>query len=186
MKETISLEYFTKEDFSQLIDWVNNEELLTNWTGSMFSFPLTEEKLAWYVDGTNDKNTSDALVYKAVDNTTGKAVGHISLGSISRKNSAARISRVLVGDTCEKGKGICQQMIRAILKIGFEELQLHRISLGVYDFNHSAIRCYVKCGFVVEGTSRDVLKKENGDYWSLVEMSILEDEWRAAHYHKAA
>jgi RimJ/RimL family protein N-acetyltransferase len=181
----IVLEYFTEKDFKQLIRWINNERLLLNWTGSMFSYPLTEEKLEWYIRDTNNMDTSDALVYKAVDTDTGEAVGHISIGNISRKNSAARISRVLVGNTCERGKGVCQAMIQAALRIGFEELHLHRISLGVYAFNHAAIRCYERCGFIKEGTSRDVFKYRN-EYWSLVEMSILEDEWQQLYMKNVA
>ena len=177
----VRLEYFSKEDFKKLIEWMNSEHLLTNWAGSLFRYPLTDESLDWYIEDTNDPGTSDAYVYKAVDTKTGKTVGHISLGSISEKNRAGRISRVLVGNTAERGKGYCTGMINAVLKIGFEELKLHRISLGVYDFNKAAIRCYEKCGFVKEGLMRDVLMYDDGTYWSLIEMSILEDEWRALH-----
>ena len=58
------------------------------------------------------------------------------------------------------------------------KLQLHRISLGVYDFNTSAIKCYKASGFALEGVTRDVLWMDE-TFWSLVEMSMLEDEWRA-------
>lgn len=159
-----------------MIQWIDTDELLTNWAGSLFSFPLTEESLRWYIDDTNDLQHSDALVYKAVDSKTGEIVGHISLGAISRKNRSARISRVLVGSPLARGRGICQQMIKAILKIGFEDMKLHRIGLGVYDYNKSALQCYEKAGFRIEGTSRDVLWYKEG-FWSLIEMSILEDEW---------
>jgi len=174
----VSLEYFTKDDFQQLINWIYDEHLLTNWAGSLFSFPLTQKSLDWYIKDTNDLQNSDALVYKAIDTKTGETVGHISLGSISRKNRSARISRVLVGDNAEKGRGICTNMITAVAKIGFEELKLHRISLGVYDFNMPALRCYEKAGFTKEGVQRDILRYNN-EYWSLVEMSMLEDEWKA-------
>ncbi|TCJ12633.1 N-acetyltransferase [Flaviaesturariibacter flavus] len=174
----IRLEYFTRDDFQQLIDWIHNEHLLTNWAGSLFRFPLTKDSLEWYIRDTNDLGESDALVYKVVDTVTDKTVGHVSLGSISRKNRSGRISRVLVGDAAQKGRGLCTAMINALLRIGFEEIGLHRISLGVYDFNHGAIRCYEKCGFVREGVQRDILRYED-HYWSLLEMSILEDEWRA-------
>ncbi|MCW3113181.1 MAG: hypothetical protein JWR18_1577 [Segetibacter sp.] len=180
----VKLEYFSKEDFKQLIEWMNSEHLITNWAGSLFKYPLTEDSLDWYIEDTNNLDKSDAFVYKAVDTKTGNTVGHISLGSVSEKNRAARISRVLVGNTAERGKGYCTGMINAILKIGFEDLKLHRISLGVYDFNKSAIRCYEKCGFVKEGVMRDVLRYEDGTYWSLIEMGILEDEWRQLHKKK--
>lgn len=67
-------------------------------------------------------------------------------------------------------------MMKAILKVAFEELNLHRVSLGVFDFNVSAIACYEKAGFTKEGLLRD--SRKNGDeYWNLWEMSILENEW---------
>ncbi|UOQ71827.1 GNAT family N-acetyltransferase [Hymenobacter cellulosilyticus] len=172
----IRLEQFTQADFKQLIEWITDEELLMNWSGSLFSFPLTEASLAWYIEDTNDLHTSDAFVYKAIDDTTNEVVGHISLGGISRKNRSARISRVLVGNSQERGRGICQGMIKAVLEIGFEQLGLHRIDLGVYDFNQGAIGCYTKAGMTLEGTSRDSLYF-NGSYWSLTEMSMLEAEW---------
>ena len=174
----ITLEPFTAADFPQLMAWVADERLLKEWSGAMFAYPLTEAGLAWYVEGANNPHDPDVFIYKAVDARTGAAVGHISLGGISARDHAGRITRVLVGNTSERRRGICQGMVRALLRVGFEELGLHRISLGVYDFNHAAIQCYLKCGFRQEGLLRDVVRHEAG-YWSLVEMGILEDEWRA-------
>ncbi|WP_144391039.1 GNAT family N-acetyltransferase, partial [Indiicoccus explosivorum] len=77
-----------------------------------------------------------------------------------------------------RGKGIGGQMIREVLKIAFEELKLHRVSLGVFDFNEPAIGLYEKIGFTKEGLLRDTLLIQ-GEYWSVWEMSLLEDEWPA-------
>jgi RimJ/RimL family protein N-acetyltransferase len=173
----IRLEYFGRDDFKQLIAWINNEELLMNWSGSMFRFPLSEESLEWYIEDTNVLPGSEAYIYKAVDEN-GRVVGHISLGGISEKNRSARISRVLVGNTAERGKGVCYEMVKAVLKIGFEELKLHRIALGAYDDNRAAIRCYEKAGLKIEGIHRDVLLYKD-NYWSMIEMAMLESEWQA-------
>ena len=173
----IKLEFFTKDDFEQLIQWIDTESLLISWSGSLFSFPLTQSSMEWYLRDTNDLNTSGALVYKAVETETGETIGHISLGGISRKNKSARISRVLIGNAANKGKGYCKQMITEVLKVGFDEMQLHRISLGVYDFNTAALKCYQAAGFSIEGTMREVLLHE-GKWWSLIEMGILENEWK--------
>lgn len=172
----IRLEYFEPGDFSQLMEWLNDEELLMNWSGSLFSFPLRQSSLEWYLEDVNVMPSSEAFVYKAIDTDTEKVVGHISIGGISKKNRSARISRVLVGNG-ERGKGYCHQMVTAVLKIGFEDLKLHRISLGVYDRNASAIRCYQRSGLTIEGTQRDILLFKD-KWWSLVEMSILENEWQ--------
>jgi len=172
----IRLEKFGPNDFKQLIEWISDEELLTNWSGALFSFPLTAESLEWYISDTNIAGSSDAFVYKVVDAETAVTVGHISIGGISWKNRSARISRVFIGNG-ERNKGYCHQMVTAALKIGFEELQLHRIGLGLYDNNTAALKCYEKSGLKMEGISRDILWYKD-KWWSMIEMGMLEDEWR--------
>ncbi len=174
----IRLEYFVKDDFQQLINWINTEELMINWSGRMFNFPLTQDSLTWYIDDTNHIGTSDVFIYKAIDEQD-NVVGHVSLGSISQTNKSARISRVFVSQE-GRGRGVCRDMIKAVLQIGFEQLDLHRIALGVYDTNKAATKCYEGAGMKIEGTNRDVLL-HGGSYWSMVEMSILEDEWFSLH-----
>ena len=176
----IKLEPFTTNDFTQLMEWVDDERLMKEWSGAMFAYPLSEAGLNWYVEGSNNFNDPDVFIYRAVDSKTGVTVGHISLGGISQRDRAGRITRVLVGNTTERRRGICQGMVKALLRIGFEDLRLHRISLGVYDFNQPAINCYLKCGFRQEGVLRDVVR-HGDEFWTLIEMGILEDEWRALH-----
>ena len=172
----IRLEQFGRNDFKQLIEWISDEELLMNWSGALFSFPLTVQSLEWYIDDTNILDSSDAFIYKVVDAVDGRTVGHISLGGISWKNRSARISRVLTGSN-ERNKGYCGGMVQAALKIGFEELKLHSISLGLYEDNKAALKCYEKCGLKVEGVSHDILwYKEK--WYSMIEMAMLEDEWK--------
>ncbi|WP_411272875.1 GNAT family N-acetyltransferase [Daejeonella sp.] len=171
----IKLEYFTSEDFDALLSWIQDEELLLHWAGTQFRFPLNEKKLEWYIKDTNDFQASSTLIYKAIESESGKTIGHISLTSINRTNRSARITRVFVADS-ERGKGLAANMVIALLKIGFEELHLHRVSLGVYHKNESAIKCYKNCGFNIDGVLRDIQRYKDG-YWSLMEMSILEHEW---------
>ncbi|MFC4558217.1 GNAT family N-acetyltransferase [Virgibacillus kekensis] len=172
----IKLYYFNQEDFDQLIGWLDSEKLLFQWGGAhQFSYPLDQSQL---FDNINNANHEDSklLEYKAVDQTSGRAIGHISLNRIDRKNKSARIGRVLVGDKNYRGQGIAREMINQVLKIAFEELNMHRVSLGVYDFNAPAITCYERAGFQKEGLLRDA-SKVGEEYWSQFEMSILRDEW---------
>ena len=173
----IRLEPFTPADFTLLRAWVDSHQLLREWSGGLFAYPLSEDALHWYLEGANVPGESDVFIYKAVDSKTGQTLAHVSLGNVSDRDRSARLTRVLVGESAQRGRGVCTQMIRAVLRIGFEELGLHRISLGVYTFNHGAIRCYLKAGFKKEGVLRDVVR-HGDDYWSMVEMGILEDEWR--------
>ena len=74
-------------------------------------------------------------------------------------------------------KGIGTEVTKLILRFGFEELGLHRIDLRVLEYNKRAIRCYEKCGFIVEGREREGALIE-GKYETDLIMSILEDEYR--------
>lgn len=170
----IRLEFFTKDDFADLQKWINTEELMMNWAGGLFTFPLTEESLEWYISDTNTPE-SGAYVFKVLEESTGRVVGHISLGSLSQKNRSARITRVFLSPET-RGKGYCYHMIRAVAYFGFRELNLHRISLGVYSNNKDALNCYLKAGFIIEGTMRDNTFFNN-EWFSLVEMSMLENEF---------
>lgn len=166
----IKLETFKKSDFNQLIGWIDSEEFLIQWSGNAFAYPLNEQQLENYIESSN------TLAFKVIDEKSKKVVGHISLGQIDNINKSARIGKVLVGDTKMRGRSIGKHMMKAVLQIAFEELKLHRVTLGVYDFNTSAITCYEKIGFVKEGLLRES-KKVGETYWNLWEMSMLEYEW---------
>ena len=68
-------------------------------------------------------------------------------------------------------------MARQIVEIGFNQYDLHRIELKVYDFNLVAISCYQKVGFVKEGLLREA-QREGDEYWNVVLMGILKKEWQ--------
>ena len=166
----IELDFFKREDFKILIDWMDTPELLQQWGGSGFTFPLTEEQLEKYI------NLKNVIPYKVVNKEDGNIIGHISLCNIDKRNNSARIGTVLVGDKDSRGKGIGEQMISEILEIAFEEFKFHRVDLVVYDFNESAIRCYEKAGFKIEGLMKES-RRFKDEYWSLFIMAILKSEW---------
>lgn len=175
VKKMIELQEFGRGDFERLISWSGDEAFLLQWAGPGFVYPLNSEQLEAYVQDTNDLEQSDRLIFKAVVKESGVTVGHISLGGIDRKNRSGRVGKVLV-DPDRRGEGIGGQMIAAVLSIGFDQLNLHRISLGVFDFNESAAACYRKAGFTQEGILRDA-RRYKDSFWNLIEMSILENEW---------
>lgn len=171
----IELQFFERTDFKQLISWINSPEFLLQFSGPRFDFPLTEQQLENYIKDANTED-SNTLIYKVIYKETGTTIGHISLGDIDKKNMSARVGKVLIGDKNMRGLGIGETMVKETLKIAFEELKLHRVSLSVFDFNHSAISCYERVGFIKEGLFRDY-RKIGDQYWNTWGMSILESDW---------
>jgi RimJ/RimL family protein N-acetyltransferase len=162
----IRLGKFERLDFDRLMNWIDSEESMVQFSGPVFSYPITYAQLEKYISADN------RLVYKVIDSKTEEIIGHAELNNIDHKNKSARICRILIGDAANRNKGFGKAIIKELVRIGFEDLELHRLDLGVYDFNKQAIKCYQDCGFEIEGLLRETSKVGNG-YWSAYNMSIL-------------
>jgi ACR3 family arsenite transporter len=62
---------------------------------------------------------------------------------------------ITIGEKDAWGHGYGTEATQLMLDHGFGTLGLHRIALYVFEFNERAIRAYRRCGFVVEGKSRE-------------------------------
>lgn len=82
-----------------------------------------------------------------------------------------------IGEPAYWGKGFGTDAVRAIARFGFEELNLRRISLGVFAYNERAVRAYEKAGFVVEGRVRQSVFRD-GQRWDEFIMGLLREDWR--------
>ncbi len=172
----IELQKFTRSDIETLIGWVDSAEFLVQLAGTSLSHPLNEPQIAKLLLQASGKDPA-LMLFKAVMAQTGESIGHIELVNIDRENRSAGVARVLVGPKDLRGKGFGTEMMRLILKVGFEQLALHRMYLHVFDFNRVVIACYEKVGFRVEGLFRES-HRVGTVYWSVHVMGVLEDEWR--------
>ena len=73
-------------------------------------------------------------------------------------------------------KGYGTDMMKLCLQYVFGELGLERLSLGVHEYNPRALRSYEKCGFRLEGRTRQDMLRE-GKRWDSLWMGILREEW---------
>lgn len=85
---------------------------------------------------------------------------------------------IALGERDYWGKGYGTDAMRILLRYAFTELNLHRVSLDVFEYNPRAIRSYEKAGFRREGCERGFLNRE-GRRWDLIHMGILRSEWEA-------
>ena len=85
----------------------------------------------------------------------------------------------MIGEKECWGRGYGTDALRTLVRFGFEEMNLNRIALDVYDFNERAIASYLKTGFAEEGRRRKDIYRD-GRYVDVVMMSVLRAEWEAA------
>jgi RimJ/RimL family protein N-acetyltransferase len=83
----------------------------------------------------------------------------------------------VIGEKSLWNMGYGTEVMRLMLKHGFNTLNLNRIALEVYENNPRAIRSYEKAGFFLEGRKRQGMYK-NGRYIDIFLMSVLRSEWQ--------
>lgn len=118
---------------------------------------------------------NDELLF-AIADADDACLGHVGLYRIDHRARSAEFA-IMIGARTAWGKGIGKAATTAMLRHGFEELQLHRIYLDVLAVNERAVRLYESIGFLHEGRLRDAQWK--GDrFHDVLVMSMLEDAWR--------
>ncbi len=81
-----------------------------------------------------------------------------------------------IGEREYWGKGYGTDAMKVILRYAFTVLNLHRVTLNVFDFNQRGYSSYIKCGFKEEGRLPGALLKA-GRRCDLIYMGILRSEW---------
>jgi RimJ/RimL family protein N-acetyltransferase len=120
----------------------------------------------------------DALAMAVHERSTGRLIGTCAFSQLDGDNGSA-LYHITIGESDAWGRGYGTEATRLMVDHAFGQLGLHRIALFVFEFNERAIRAYKRCGFVVEGRSRESIWRD-GRWWDELAMSILESDWRQA------
>jgi RimJ/RimL family protein N-acetyltransferase len=104
-----------------------------------------------------------------------KLIGFIAFDGLNWTNRDTYVA-IGIGEQDYWSKGYGSDAMRVMLRYGFTELNLHRISLTVFEQNPRGIRSYEKCGFKYEGRIRDFLLRD-GQRSDMLHMGILKSEW---------
>jgi [ribosomal protein S5]-alanine N-acetyltransferase len=154
------------------LGWLNDPEVTRYMeTGT---FPSTRQDLEdFYQRATSSKSQ---VVLAIVDKKTDHHIGNVKLGPIHWIHRRATFG-ILIGEKKFWGKGVGQEATRLAVEYGFFRLNLLRIDLGVFAEHESAVRCYEKVGFKIEGRLRQDLFC-NGEYKDRLWMGILRSEYQ--------
>lgn len=137
----------------------------------------TERKWKEWLEKDVDKDPPESYFFAIQMKEERRSIGFIGLWKPTWNSGDTWVS-VGIGEREYWGKGYGTEAMRLMLGYGFRELNLRRITLGVYGYNVRAIQSYLKAGFRVEGATRDLLRRE-GRYWDGLVMGILREEWEA-------
>jgi RimJ/RimL family protein N-acetyltransferase len=106
-----------------------------------------------------------------------RLVGFVELFLETRSHRDAWVG-IGIGSRDDWSRGYGTDALELIERYAFEELNLRRLSLGVFNYNPRAFRSYEKAGFVVEGRERCAIQRD-GERADVIIMGILLEEWLA-------
>lgn len=162
------------DDEAMLKYWVADEKIQ-----SLYSEPVytTKEAVKALLDkyiGSYEK--SDCYRWAITEKNSDECIGQIAFFLVDSKNNFAEIE-YCIGSRFQC-IGYATEATKAVVKYGFEKINLHKIQICTKTINKPSKRVIEKCGFTYEGTLRDYFYM-NGDYVGRLYFSMLRDEFEA-------
>ncbi|MGW1681852.1 GNAT family N-acetyltransferase [Saccharopolyspora sp. NPDC002376] len=118
----------------------------------------------------------DCLSLAAVLPDTGQVVGQVELVLLSQANQQGEVGYIFNPDF--QGKGLATEAVRAVLRLGFEELDLHRIIGRCSAHNLASAKLMERLGMRREAHFVDSMIIE-GTWREELVYAMLQREWRA-------
>jgi diamine N-acetyltransferase len=158
-----------RDDLPMLFKWINDRDLVLM-SAPYRPIPQLRHEL-WFE---NMQKREDVHLFGIRHLESGRLIGSCQLLGVHPIHRQAEL-QVRIGDADARGHGYGTQAVELLVRFGFLDLHLHRISLHVFADNAVAIRTYEKVGFRREGLLRDGAYID-GRYVDVVIMGILESD----------
>jgi len=155
---------FRNTDAETILSWIHDEESFRKWTADRYKdYPAKgKDMISLYLDD-NNENTFFPVTFF----TDEGLAGHLIMRYIDDTNKKVRLGFIIINDAM-RGKGYGKKMIALAVKYAKEFLGAEEVTLGVFENNLSARRCYEACGFTY--LEQSTIQKLCGQDWKCLEM----------------
>ena len=160
LRAPIESKWLMDSEYSRLLDW-DPARLFSTWNVSK-----------WIAKREEDENNYGFTI-RTLDGD--RIIGHINLDGIRWTHRDCFVG-IGLGDREYWGRGYGTDAMKVMLRFAFTELNLHRVTLDVFEYNQRGVRSYEKAGFVLEGRERSLILRE-GRRWDVFYMGILREDW---------
>ncbi len=138
---------------------------------------LSVKKWREWLEKGLERGTPDELFFAIRTLDKDVLIGFIGLFDFFQQHGDTLVA-IALGEREYWGKGYGTDAMRVMLRYAFNELNLRRVGLIVFDYNPRAMRSYEKAGFIPEGRIRGAILRE-GRRWDWLYMGIMRQEWLA-------
>ena len=156
-------------DAETIVSWIGDEYSFRQWCADRFGhFPITADDLNRHYD---EMAYSDSFYQFTAFDETG-VVGHMIMRFTDEDKRTVRFGFVIV-DNNKRGKGLGKGMLQLAIRYAFDILKAEKITLGVFENNLPAYKCYQSAGFRVLPTDSTEYYHVMGEDWKCIEMELL-------------
>lgn len=166
------------EDEPLLRKWINDPRV---WSTLHSRPPLNSVRENEWIQNFN-KDDKD-IVFGVAVKEDDRLIGSTGLHGI-RLHSRKATFGIMIGDVDSQNSGFGTEAVALTLRYAFEELNLNRVMLHVFDHNPRAQHVYEKNGFVLEGRLRQDSYR-HGQYRDVLVYGLLRAEWQALQEQQA-
>jgi RimJ/RimL family protein N-acetyltransferase len=159
-------EWLNDPDVIRYLGAINLPQSMANeeqWFEAMLKLPREEQPFA--IEIRESDGTEDAW----------RLIGNCSFMNIDQTVRSAEVG-LFIGDKTHWNQGYGTEVMRLLLQVGFNIMNLNRIFLRVDVDNKGGVRAYEKAGFILEGRLRQAAFQD-GQYRDMLLMSVLRSEW---------
>ncbi len=154
------------------LSWLNDPEITRYLETGAFPYTMQDlEKFYAQVTGSPTE-----VIFAIADRKAHQHIGNVKLGPINWVHRRTMFG-IMIGDKRFWGKGVGEEVTSLMMEYAFNRLNLHRVGLVVFEEHQSAVRCYEKVGFKVEGCLREQMYQD-GTYKNHLWMGLLRSEYK--------
>ena len=179
----LTLRPYDTGDLLALHDMFGHEDVCRYLPWEPMDLDQARAKLEQRVRQTRIETDGDPLLLAAVESETGRVVGEFMLVLTSAKDRQGEIGWSFHPDV--QGRGLATEGAREMLRLGFEDLGLHRIAAQSDQRNVASLRVMERLGMRREAEFVDA-QFVKGEWIGETVYAILETEWRIIESPEAA
>lgn len=167
--ERLTLRPYRTHDAARLVELLADRDVSR--TTLNIPYPYTPDDAVKYISFATSVDTEDGYMWAITHNA--EIIGGISL-RIERRHNRAETG-YWVGKSYW-GKGFVTEAVKAILKFGFDKLNLNKIYAQAFPNNPASSRVMEKVGMQYEGCLREHVRRDS-IYHDLRIYSILKEDY---------
>jgi RimJ/RimL family protein N-acetyltransferase len=169
--EHVILRAFERDDAERCYRWMNDPNIVRTLKSR---YPIAFQNEIEWLERAMHGSSSDAERHFAIERKDDRT--HIGNASIHDIEWVSRIASfgLFVGEPSAWNRGFGSDAIRTLVRFAFDEMNLRKLRINVFDYNDRAKHVLESQGFVQEGRLRQEFYRE-GTYHDIVILSVFRD-----------